>query len=121
MSCAMFACANYLVYRCCHSRALVVAGSCQTALLLHGAVLCGIAYRCEYGEAEVTLELVDSMDEAIDHLHAHGSGHTECIVTGVHALQHLSEQHKQPCTCKFGWWWHFVSLACSRCNRCFVQ
>ncbi|KAL3155983.1 Delta-1-pyrroline-5-carboxylate synthase [Trebouxia sp. C0010 RCD-2024] len=37
--------------------------------------------RCEYGEAEVTLELVESMDEAIDHLHAHGSGHTECIVT----------------------------------------
>ena len=22
------------------------------------------------------------MDEAIDHLHANGSGHTECIVTG---------------------------------------
>ena len=38
--------------------------------------------RHEYGEPEVTLELVDSMDEAIDHLHAFGSGHTECIVTG---------------------------------------
>jgi hypothetical protein len=38
--------------------------------------------RHEYGEAELTLELVSSMDEAIDHLHAHGSGHTECIITG---------------------------------------
>ncbi|DBA80719.1 hypothetical protein WJX77_011938 [Trebouxia sp. C0004] len=37
--------------------------------------------RHEYGEAELTLELVSSMDEAIDHLHAHGSGHTECIIT----------------------------------------
>ena len=41
-----------------------------------------VACRHEYGEAEVTLELVETMDEAIDHLHAHGSGHTECIVTG---------------------------------------
>eukprot|EP00891_Asterochloris_glomerata_P004462 jgi/Astpho2/4462/Aster-00071 len=37
--------------------------------------------RHEYGEAALTLELVDSMDEAIDHIHAHGSGHTEAIIT----------------------------------------
>ncbi len=36
----------------------------------------------EYGTAALTLELVESMDDAIDHLHANGSGHTECIVTG---------------------------------------
>ena len=44
-----------------------------------------LLYYCrhEYGEAELTLELVSSMDEAIDHLHANGSGHTECIVTGM--------------------------------------
>ena len=48
-------------------------------LELHALIL---ACRHEYGEAEVTLELVESMDEAIDHLHAYGSGHTECIVTG---------------------------------------
>ena len=35
----------------------------------------------------MTLELVSSMDEAIDHLHDHGSGHTECIITGQ--SQHL--------------------------------
>lgn len=39
--------------------------------------------RHEYGEAALTLELVDSMDEAIDHIHAHGSGHTEAIITGA--------------------------------------
>ena len=38
--------------------------------------------RHEYGEAALTLELVDSMDEAIDHIHANGSGHTEAIITG---------------------------------------
>ena len=38
----------------------------------------------EYGTAALTLELVEGMDEAIDHLHANGSGHTECIVTGKH-------------------------------------
>ncbi|KAK9823878.1 hypothetical protein WJX72_006131 [[Myrmecia] bisecta] len=37
--------------------------------------------RHEYGTAALTMELVDSMDEAIDHIHAHGSGHTECILT----------------------------------------
>lgn len=37
----------------------------------------------EYGSKEVTLEIVDSMEQAIDHIHSFGSGHTEAIVTGV--------------------------------------
>ena len=41
------------------------------------------ATRHEYGSTQLTLELVDSMDEAIDHIHEHGSSHTECIVTGA--------------------------------------
>jgi gamma-glutamyl phosphate reductase len=48
--------------------------------------------RHEYGEAELTLELVSSMDEAIDHLHAHGSGHTECIITGESLHLHPETQ-----------------------------
>lgn len=36
----------------------------------------------EYGEKKLTLELVDSLDAAIDHIHEYGSSHTECIVTG---------------------------------------
>jgi gamma-glutamyl phosphate reductase len=38
--------------------------------------------RHEYSSLDVTLELVGGLDEAIDHIHAHGSGHTECIITG---------------------------------------
>lgn len=36
----------------------------------------------EYGEKALTLEIVSSLDEAIDHIHENGSSHTECIVTG---------------------------------------
>ncbi len=37
----------------------------------------------EYGEKKLTLELVDSLEAAVDHIHANGSSHTECIVTGI--------------------------------------
>eukprot|EP00892_Ulva_mutabilis_P000401 jgi/Ulvmu1/10361/UM061_0044.1 len=37
--------------------------------------------RHEYGTPEVTIDLVDSMDEAIDKIHTLGSGHTEAICT----------------------------------------
>jgi delta-1-pyrroline-5-carboxylate synthetase len=36
--------------------------------------------RIEYSSMDVTVEIVGSMDEAIDHIHANGSGHTECII-----------------------------------------
>lgn len=36
----------------------------------------------EYGEKVLTLELVDSLDKAVNHIHENGSSHTECIVTG---------------------------------------
>lgn len=42
------------------------------------------AAKHEYGSLALTLELVSSMDEAISHIHAHGSGHTEAIITGAH-------------------------------------
>jgi delta-1-pyrroline-5-carboxylate synthetase len=37
--------------------------------------------RVEWGTLDVTVELVGGLDEAIDHIHANGSGHTECIIT----------------------------------------
>ena len=35
----------------------------------------------EYGEPILAIRMVDSLDEAIAHIHAHGSGHTEAILT----------------------------------------
>ena len=70
-------------------------------------------FRHEYGEAEVTLELVSSMDEAIDHLHANGSGHTECIVTGEYgSLNTYSNTYLHMCCCVM----HLLSCQVL-CNR----
>eukprot|EP00850_Spirogloea_muscicola_P008009 SM000042S15276 [mRNA] locus=s42:42441:48707:+ [translate_table: standard] len=35
----------------------------------------------EYGELACTVETVSSVEQAIDHIHDHGSAHTDCIVT----------------------------------------
>jgi glutamate-5-semialdehyde dehydrogenase len=35
----------------------------------------------EYGELILSVKIVDSLEDAITHIHAHGSGHTEAIVT----------------------------------------
>jgi gamma-glutamyl phosphate reductase len=39
------------------------------------------ALRHEYGGLQCSVELVDSMDSAIDYIHANGSGHTDCIIS----------------------------------------
>lgn len=39
------------------------------------------AWHCEYGEPELAVGVVDSLDAAIDHIHKHGSAHTESILT----------------------------------------
>lgn len=38
-------------------------------------------YRIEYGSLELTLETVDSLEQAIEHINTFGSGHTDVIVT----------------------------------------
>lgn len=35
----------------------------------------------EWSSLDITLEVVPDMDAAVEHIHKHGSGHTECIVT----------------------------------------
>eukprot|EP00596_Hydrurales_sp_CCMP1899_P005054 CAMPEP_0119049416 /NCGR_PEP_ID=MMETSP1177-20130426/64586_1 /TAXON_ID=2985 /ORGANISM="Ochromonas sp, Strain CCMP1899" /LENGTH=735 /DNA_ID=CAMNT_0007026623 /DNA_START=13 /DNA_END=2217 /DNA_ORIENTATION=- len=35
----------------------------------------------EYGDLCMSVEIVDSMDEAVDHINKYSSGHTECIIT----------------------------------------
>jgi delta-1-pyrroline-5-carboxylate synthetase len=39
------------------------------------------SFSIEYGTKELTLELVDGIEQAVNHINAHSSGHTECIVT----------------------------------------
>jgi glutamate-5-semialdehyde dehydrogenase len=39
------------------------------------------AWHCEYGEPELAVGVVDSLEAAIDHIHKHGSSHTESILT----------------------------------------
>ncbi len=38
-------------------------------------------WRTEYLDAVLSIRVVDSLEEAVEHIHSHGSGHTECIVT----------------------------------------
>jgi glutamate-5-semialdehyde dehydrogenase len=38
-------------------------------------------WHTEYGDLSVSVGVVDSLDAAIDHIHAHGSLHTESIIT----------------------------------------
>ena len=39
-----------------------------------------VELKCEYGDLTCLVEVVQSLDEAIEWIHAHGSGHTEAIV-----------------------------------------
>ena len=39
------------------------------------------AWHCEYGVPELAVGVVDSLDAAIEHIHKHGSSHTESILT----------------------------------------
>jgi glutamate-5-semialdehyde dehydrogenase len=38
-------------------------------------------WHCEYGEPELAIGVVESLDAAIEHIHKHGSSHTESILT----------------------------------------
>mmetsp|Transcript_4554 Transcript_4554/g.16322 ORF Transcript_4554/g.16322 Transcript_4554/m.16322 type:complete len:781 (-) Transcript_4554:159-2501(-) len=70
-----------------------------TALRAEGITVCGgpraagelkipvtIDLHKEYGDMTVTLEIVENIDAAIAHIHAHGSSHTDSIITSDEEL-----------------------------------
>lgn len=53
------------------------------------------AMKCEYGDLTCMVEVVATMDEAIDHIHAYGSGHTESIVCSAEKSTTVGEEFLQ--------------------------
>ncbi|KAL7589673.1 hypothetical protein Lser_V15G38738 [Lactuca serriola] len=43
-------------------------------------------FHYEYNSKACTIEVVNNVDEAIEHIHSYGSSHTECIVTEDHKV-----------------------------------
>lgn len=54
---------------------------CPRACVHFPALVPVVDWDTEYGDRILAIRIVDSVDEAIDHIHAHGSGHTEAILT----------------------------------------
>jgi delta-1-pyrroline-5-carboxylate synthetase len=48
--------------------------------------------RHEYGTPDVTVDIVDSMEEAIEKIHKYGSGHTE-VCSSKNSLFYVLESH----------------------------
>lgn len=44
------------------------------------------SFAMEYGELAAAVVYVEGIEEAIDHIHTHGSGHTDCVVTEDDAI-----------------------------------
>lgn len=53
--------------------------------VLHSKLNCNLPvthnFNHEYSELEITIEMVNGVDEAINHINKHGSNHTESIIT----------------------------------------
>jgi glutamate-5-semialdehyde dehydrogenase len=67
-----------------HSRQVVLRGCEKTRTILAGQPVEAVAERewnTEYSDLVLAVRVVKSMDDAIAHIHTHGSAHTETIVT----------------------------------------
>lgn len=62
-------------------------GCPRTQAILGGGVLPATEedYAREYLDYEISVKVVDSLDEAIDHINTYNTGHSECIVTESYA------------------------------------
>ncbi|XP_030921732.1 delta-1-pyrroline-5-carboxylate synthase-like [Geospiza fortis] len=49
--------------------------------------------RIEYGDLECCIEVVDSVQEAVEHIHKYGSSHTDVIITENEKTAEFFLQH----------------------------
>lgn len=63
-----------------HERGVVIHGD-QQVRNVNNEVQPIASWHCEYGEPELAVGVVESLDAAINHIHQHGSSHTESILT----------------------------------------
>lgn len=73
--------------------------------------------RTEYGDLELCIEVVDSVQEAIDHIHKYGSSHTDVIVTENGQCQMLQRRRLLPLPSSPQWFSSQCLLTCRRRNR----
>ncbi len=68
-----------------HKRGVTLHGCAGTRALLlasgHEEVESVYDWHTEYGDLAISIGIVDSLDAAMEHIHAHGSAHTESIIT----------------------------------------
>jgi glutamate-5-semialdehyde dehydrogenase len=62
---------------------VVLHGDDTTQTVLGNSVLAATDtdYATEYGDYQLAVKIVDSVDEAIEHIGVYGTNHSECIVT----------------------------------------
>jgi len=64
------------------ARGVALHGDAMVRDLLRGVEVGAVSdWHTEYGELALSIGVVESMDAAIEHIHAHGSSHTESILT----------------------------------------
>jgi glutamate-5-semialdehyde dehydrogenase len=64
------------------SRGIRLHGDATVCALLRGVEIDAVNdWHTEYGELALSLGVVDSVEDAIEHIHTHGSSHTESILT----------------------------------------
>jgi len=69
------------------AKGVALHGDATVRQLLRGVEVEAVAdWHTEYGELAVSLGVVNGLDEAMEHIHAHGSSHTESVIAEDHAV-----------------------------------
>ncbi len=69
------------------ARGVALHGDATVRELLRGVEIEAVEdWHTEYGELALSLSVVAGLDEAMEHIHAHGSAHTESVIAEDHAV-----------------------------------